>query len=101
MRRPLLLVLLSVVVLTACRQTSADASGAEMYAELCANCHGDNLEGGVGPALGPGSAAEAQPDGYYVVSITRGKGRMPSFPGLSDDQVARLIAYIREQQTAG
>ena len=44
---------------------------------------------------------QRQPDGYYEVTISRGKGRMPSFPELSDDQVARLIAYIRERQAAG
>ncbi len=99
--RPILALLLAAVVLGACREVAADAPGAELYAELCSSCHGDNLEGGVGPHLGAGSEAAGQPDGYYEVTISRGKGRMPSFSELSDDQVARLIAYIRERQAAG
>jgi quinoprotein glucose dehydrogenase len=90
------------IMLGACRQPSADAEGAELYAQLCANCHGDDLEGtAVGPPLDTGSPAAGKPDDYYVVTITRGKGRMPSFPRLTEEQLDRLIAYIREHQATG
>ncbi len=99
--RQVIIILTVTVLLGACREPSADAEGAEIYAQLCANCHGSNLEGAVGPPLDAGSAAAEKPDDYYMVTITRGKGRMPSFPGLSEEQLDRLIAYIRQRQAAG
>jgi mono/diheme cytochrome c family protein len=77
----------------------ADATGEEIYLQLCANCHGDSLQGAVGPSLGAGSDAANQPDEFLRVSITEGRGRMPSFQSsLSADQVERLITFIREEQ---
>jgi mono/diheme cytochrome c family protein len=76
-----------------------DATGEEIYLQLCANCHGDSLEGGIGPSLAAGSDAANPPDEFLRVSITDGRGRMPSFQSsLSDDQVGRLISFIREEQ---
>lgn len=76
-----------------------DATGEEIYLQLCSNCHGDQLQGGVGPELGPGSNAAAHPDEFLRITITRGRGRMPSFSStLSEGQVDRLIEYLREAQ---
>ena len=76
-----------------------DASGEEIYLRLCAHCHGADLSGGLGPALGAGSNAAAQDDAFLLLTVTRGRGRMPSFGGtLNDAQVERLIDYIRSQQ---
>jgi mono/diheme cytochrome c family protein len=70
-----------------------------MYQEVCANCHGDDLGGGIGPALGAGSNAAEQDDEFLVLTIDRGRGRMPSFDStLSDDQIARVVEYLRTQQ---
>lgn len=92
-----------VTALTACSPggPSDDASGEEIYAELCAGCHGADLGGGLGaaPALGPGSSAADESDEFLEFTIVAGRGRMPSFSStLSDDQVERLIGYIREVQ---
>lgn len=76
-----------------------DATGEEIYQQVCARCHGSGLTGRVGPALGPGSDAAEQPDEFLVETITNGRGRMPSFSlTLSDDQIARVVAYIRRVQ---
>lgn len=76
-----------------------EAGGEQMYLQLCSNCHGAELQGGLGPALGPGSNAAAQPDEFLRVSITEGRGRMPSFSStLSDAQIQRLISYLRQEQ---
>lgn len=76
-----------------------DATGEEIYQQVCARCHGAALTGRVGPALGPGSDAARQPDDFLVRTITDGRGRMPSFSlTLSDEQIARVISYIREVQ---
>jgi mono/diheme cytochrome c family protein len=66
---------------------------------LCANCHGDDLSGGIGPALGPGSDSAGQPDSFLELTILHGRGRMPSFESSLDDaQLGRLIRHIREVQ---
>lgn len=76
-----------------------DATGEEIYLQLCSNCHGDDLEGRIGPALGSGSTAADHPDTFFEATILDGRGRMPSFrTSLDDDQLVRLIAYLREVQ---
>ena len=76
-----------------------DATGEDIYAELCARCHGADLSGGVGPALGPGTSSAAESDEFLVFTIMNGRGRMPSFSSsLDDQQVDRLVGYIREVQ---
>ncbi|MCI0425313.1 MAG: cytochrome c [Actinobacteria bacterium] len=90
-----------LVILTACSvgRPPPDATGEEIYAQLCSNCHGDELEGRIGPSLGPGSEAEAQPDSFLELTILHGRGRMPSFSSTLDaSQLERLIVYIREVQ---
>jgi quinohemoprotein ethanol dehydrogenase len=100
MMRRLALVALFGVLATACvGRPAEDATGEEIYLQLCSNCHGDGLEGGIGPALGPGSNAADQPDAYLRMTIDQGRGRMPSFSSsLSEGQVDRLIGYLREEQ---
>ena len=99
MRRLAIVALLGVVVSACVGRPEADASGEEIYLQLCSNCHGDQLEGGVGRPLGPGTNAAEQPDEYLRVTIVEGRGRMPSFSSsLTDDQVGRLIDYLREAQ---
>jgi mono/diheme cytochrome c family protein len=96
----ILLAALLVGVLSACvGRPPDDASGEEIYIQLCANCHGDALEGAVGPALGRDSNSASQPDEFLQVTITQGRGRMPSFQSsLSDQQVDLLIGFIRQEQ---
>lgn len=93
--------MLVALLLAGCVSVSEDATGAEIYSALCARCHGSDLEGGVGPRLGGFDASSAtESDEYLVTTITRGKGRMPSFgASLSDAQIERVVAYVREQQS--
>lgn len=75
-----------------------DATGEEIYAQLCARCHGADLGGGVGPALGPDSNAASEDEAYLEFTIRHGRGRMPSFSSLDEDQIRRLVSYLREVQ---
>lgn len=76
-----------------------DASGEEIYTQLCARCHGADLSGGIAPALGPGSPSAEESDEFLEFSIMNGRGRMPSFSSTLDDaQLDRLVSYIREVQ---
>lgn len=78
---------------------AGEASGQEIYLQLCANCHAEDLSGGIGPALGPGSNAAEQSDDFLEVTILRGRGSMPSFSSSLDaTQLSRLIGYVREVQ---
>jgi mono/diheme cytochrome c family protein len=74
-----------------------DATGEEIYAQLCARCHGADLDGGIGPGLGPGSTSEHESDEFLEFTIMNGRGRMPSFSSsLDESQLDRLVGYIRE-----
>lgn len=84
---------------SACVSVDDSATGSEIYDQICSRCHGSQLEGGVGPALGAGSAAADRDDEYWTQTITRGRGRMPAFRStLTDEQIQRVIDFAREQQ---
>jgi len=90
-----------LLLVTACSvaRPADDATGEEIYQQLCSNCHDDDLSGGLGPALGPESNSAGQPDEFLEITIIHGRGRMPSFSSsLSDAQLKRLIGHIREVQ---
>ncbi len=97
---PRSLIAACLLVLAACADPPPlEASGQEIYQQLCANCHAEDLNGGVGPAIGPGSNSAAQDDDFLVLTITRGRGPMPSFEAtLSDEQIARVVEYLRARQ---
>lgn len=112
-RRVKLLFVLSAVVfasLLTIGRSSASAispsgaqSGADLFAQKCAGCHG---KGGQGTAMWK---AKGQPDftsqdfqksrtdDQLTESITNGKGKsMPAFKSkLSADQIASLVAQVR------
>jgi mono/diheme cytochrome c family protein len=99
MTKVALALLLTLLPACAVGRPPEDATGAEIYSNLCANCHGDGMEGGIGPPLGPGSNSADRPDSFLETTIEHGRGRMPSFSStLSDEQLARLIDHIREVQ---
>lgn len=99
--RRLALVVAMASLIAACSLggTPEDATGGEIYADLCANCHGADLGGGIGPALGPGSGSADETDEFLEFTIVNGRGRMPSFSSsLDDSQLDRLVGYVREVQ---
>jgi cbb3-type cytochrome c oxidase subunit III len=94
------------------------ASADELWTGNCARCHGDNLQGQVGPQLlnlyerygaTPGDDENAYEAVRELIRGTVLNGRyvpagpiMPSFSHtLSDDQIATLIEYIESQQQTG
>ncbi len=94
-----LAVVLAVVAIACGGRPAPDASGVEIYDQLCARCHGSNLEGGVGPNLGLDSRIVTEDDEYLRVTIISGRGSMPSFrQTLTEKQIARVIEYLRENQ---
>lgn len=90
-----------LVVVSACTDAPAeDATGDEIFGQLCASCHARDLSGGIGPALGAGSEAVDLSDAFITDTIAQGRGsRMPAFSRtLSPEQIDRVVGYIREQQ---
>jgi mono/diheme cytochrome c family protein len=96
------------------------ALGAEVYrAQGCSACHGASGEGGVGPALQGGEAAKTFPEVADHESWVRtgsapfrgqpygaedreggqhiATGGMPAFSSLSDEEVAAVVQYEREE----
>jgi mono/diheme cytochrome c family protein len=99
MRLSVALVVCSVALAGCSGRPAPDAGGIEIYQQLCARCHGEDLAGRIGPALGPGSEIAAESDEFIRQTIHAGRGRMPSFSRtLTDDQIERVIAYLREVQ---
>lgn len=85
------------------------AHGQEVFQQNCATCHGDELQGTfVGPPfLDEIYAPEHHPDDAFRNAVANGVqphhwdfAAMPPVPGLSDQDVDAVIAYVRSQQEA-
>jgi quinoprotein glucose dehydrogenase len=83
-----------VVWTGALAENTEENSPKALYASQCAVCHGEKMAGsppaipslmGVGDRM---SGAEA------TTTIKNGKGRMPGFANLNDDQMSALLSYV-------
>jgi mono/diheme cytochrome c family protein len=73
---------------------AAGGPGASSYAEHCAICHGEQREG-ILPAFPPLLGIEHQlSDDQIAQVIHQGKGRMPGFPALQNDELKGLLSYL-------
>jgi mono/diheme cytochrome c family protein len=84
-----------------------DGRGEALYQESCAECHGADLRGtDRGPShLSVVYAPDHHPDSSFRAAVASGAiahhwafGDMPPVPGLTDDEVDAIIAFVREQQ---
>ncbi len=71
------------------------ASGATLYQDQCSLCHGDDRRGS--PPAFPSlvDIGNTRTADQIRATIQHGQGRMPSFPGFSDEQLDALIRYLR------
>ena len=76
-------------------QPSVDA-GREVYAEHCAQCHGERLNAtGAAPDL---KLLRADQQARYDEMVRNGKGQMPAWDGMiSDEEIGQIWAYIRSR----
>jgi len=73
-----------------------EVAAEELYQQNCAKCHGDNRNGGRGPALLPDRLS--QDASVYVDIITNGSGGMPSFEDiLTAEEIEALVAFIQSE----
>jgi cytochrome c oxidase cbb3-type subunit 2 len=93
---------------------AAVGTGAALYAQHCAVCHGEKGEGGIGPRLADTTFLYVSgdvPDDDYFEVINNGtqpgmiedgrtaKGGMPSYSGTMDkNKIWALVSYIRSLQ---
>ncbi len=81
----------------------AIVQGKVLYASLCVACHGDKGKGDgvasagltVPPADHTSAKVQNQSDGAIFWKVFTGKGPMPSFRSLPQEQVWQLVTYIR------
>jgi mono/diheme cytochrome c family protein len=65
-----------------------------IYMSQCSVCHGENMTGSP-PALPSLIGVEARlKSAQITATIKNGKGRMPGFPNLSDDETSALLGYL-------
>ena len=70
-------------------------SGAALYAQLCMSCHGVNREGNAAQNIPPlGVVAQKMSEAEVLTLLTTGKGVMPSFGFLPEEQRRTLAAFI-------
>ena len=77
-------------------------SGRDIFVLGCSQCHGLELEGTPdAPDLGRGSDAADDSEARIAKRIREGEDEMPSFGGtLGEEQIAQLVEYLREEQSA-
>ena len=87
--------------------TVGAARGAEVYAQSCASCHGSDLRG---TAMGPSHLSKVYEVGHhgdasFRRAIEQGSsqhhwcfGPMAAVPGLSEQDITSVIAYVRQEQ---
>jgi mono/diheme cytochrome c family protein len=75
-------------------------TGRTIYAKECAACHGASGEGGLGPLLNSQQYLAVAHDEYLFHTIVEGRPgtAMPSYPSLSSEAIAGLIAFLRGWQ---
>jgi len=71
-----------------------DAASAEtLVTANCITCHGDQLQGGVGPNLQK-VGSEMTPEEIYSL-VSKGKAIMPSFKGkLKEEEIANVAQWL-------
>lgn len=65
-----------------------------MYMGQCSICHGENLTGSPPAMPSLVGVADRLTPMQIVATIKNGKGRMPGFPNLTDDQLFALFGYL-------
>jgi cytochrome c oxidase cbb3-type subunit 3 len=82
---------------------SGDTSlGGKIYAEQCSDCHGENGEGNVGPAIGNPAMLALTTDAFLKYAIENGRDgtQMPAFgKSLSNDEINAVTAFLRTRAT--
>lgn len=97
MKKPLCASLLALVLVGHAASATAEADVASrLYRDNCAECHGEDRLGGMGPALLPSNLGRLRKEmAHGVITNGRPATQMPSFgASLSAEQVSVLVEFI-------
>jgi mono/diheme cytochrome c family protein len=76
-----------------------DAPGAEPFTKHCAVCHGEQREG-ITPGFPPLLGIKRQMTDQQITDlIHKGKGRMPAFPSMPNEELTGLLRYLASTPT--
>jgi len=83
----------------------ASTAGRKLYAQDCAQCHGNNLQGmGPAPALDTAGVRKAKPgELFWFISTGKLASGMPSWSGLPKQQRWQIVTFLQSpsnQKTA-
>nr|WKN34746.1 PQQ-binding-like beta-propeller repeat protein [Tunicatimonas sp. TK19036] len=79
---------------TKAQLASADMNGQTRYQLHCATCHGIGLEGQHGAIPALVDVSERLSEGEGKVLLSQGRGQMPSFSHLSDEEREAIVNYV-------
>jgi quinoprotein glucose dehydrogenase len=73
---------------------TGESSARAIYLSQCSICHGEKMTGS--PPAMPSliGVGDRLPPAQNAMTIKNGKGRMPGFPSLTEDQVFALVNYL-------
>jgi mono/diheme cytochrome c family protein len=77
------------------------ARGADLFARVCATCHGARSEGRRAPAIQDPHFVAMAPDSFLTASIVRRHDRSRDELRRSPDEVSDLVAYLRSLGVKG
>ena len=80
------------------------AAGSKIYADRCAQCHGETGQGVTAPSLGDQALLAFASDHYLRYAIVNGRDGTPmkSFADeLRDSEIDSVVAYLRSQSRGG
>ncbi|MBW2476016.1 MAG: cbb3-type cytochrome c oxidase subunit II [Deltaproteobacteria bacterium] len=79
------------------KEPTAIAAGELLYAENCAACHGEELEGQIGPELDQDVYSDDELFELIYVGVT--DAGMPSFASLGSTKVWQIVNFINYRET--
>jgi quinoprotein glucose dehydrogenase len=75
-------------------ENTEENSPKALYMSQCAVCHGETMQGSPPAIPALTGLSQKMPATKVAATIRTGKGRMPGFPNLSDDQMSSLLSYV-------
>jgi len=72
------------------------AEGKELYLQNCAACHGEQLQGEIGPDIHDLDMPDA--DLYELIFNGLPDGGMPGFAAMGSDRLWKMVTYIKHQK---
>jgi quinoprotein glucose dehydrogenase len=77
------------------RRQSGGGPGAGIYQAQCGVCHGQNRAGSPPEFPSLVNITGRMTDAEIAATIHNGKGRMPAFPSITDQQTAQLLLFLK------